>query len=197
LPADRARRGVYTLNPGETVTYPITFTPSQGQGYEGSFAIQDDHGDNVSIQLCGGGGGPEIACQTVPPTPPPIALMLDFGPVAIPDGGAVQSIICTNTGNDITYHGMIDPSAELQVSQSGLTITQPASSFSAQLTQSGLDTPSVSLRSGEQFVVQVAYDPATVTPSGQLETGTLQIQSNASLNPTVFVGLTGDAVTPP
>jgi hypothetical protein len=186
----------YTLNPGDQLTYPITFTPSQGQGYEGSFGIMDDHGVVWNIALLGGGGGPEITCQTVPPTPPPIALMLDFGPVVVPDGGAVQSIICTNTGNDVTIQGMIDPSNELQVAQSGITITQPAGSFSAQLTLAGLDTTEVSLRAGEQFAVQVTYDPAAATPAGQIEMGTLQIQSNATLNPTVFVSLTGDAVAP-
>jgi hypothetical protein len=186
--------GGYKLNPGDQLTYPIVFTPSQGQGYEGSFVIQDGQGDKVSINLCGGGGGPEISCQTVPSTPPPLALMLDFGQVVIPDGGAVQSVICTNTGNDITLGGKVDPTSELQVAQSGLIITQSASSFSAQLTLAGLDTSEVSLRSGEQFVVQVAYDPTAVTPAGELETGTLQIQSNATLNPTVFVSLTGEAV---
>jgi hypothetical protein len=186
--------GPYTLQPGDVLTYPIDFTPSQGQGYAGEFAIVDDHYDNVIIPLSGGGGGPEITCQTVPATPPEIALNLSFGPVVVPDGGSVLSVICTNTGNDITLQGKIDPRAELQVSSGGLTITQPGSSFSAQLFMDGLATTEVSVRAGEQFIVQVAYDPTEVTQSGEEETATLQIQSNAPPSSPVVVLLYGQAV---
>jgi hypothetical protein len=51
LPGDNP----YALNPGDQLTYPIIFTPTQAQQYVGSFAIEDEHNDNVSIQLSGGG----------------------------------------------------------------------------------------------------------------------------------------------
>jgi hypothetical protein len=181
----------YTLSPGDLLTYPITFAPLQGQGYVGEFSVQDDHNDNVKVPITGGGGGPAISCQTLPVSPPPLAL--NFGEVAV-NIGAVLQLVCTNTGNDITIGGKIDPSAELVVYQSGLVINQAGASYTAQLVQSGVTTPQVSLRSGEQFVVQVTYDPEAATPAGQTEQGTLYINSNAVLTPKVTVALTGSGL---
>jgi hypothetical protein len=181
----------YTLNPGDLLTYPITFAPRQGQGYVGEFSVQDDHADNVKVPITGGGGGPAISCQTLPASPPPLAL--NFGEVAV-NIGAVLQLVCTNTGNDITLAGKIDPSAELVVYESGLVITQAGASYTAQLVQSGLPTPQVSLRSGEQFVVQVTYDPEVATPANMPETGTLHINSNAVLTPSVPVALSGSGL---
>jgi hypothetical protein len=193
--------GNYTLNPGDKLTYPITFAPVYGQGYVGDFSVADDHGDNVTVPITGGGGGPAITCQTLPATPPVACSdagvgscsKLDFGEVAV-DIGAALSLVCTNTGNDITIKGRIDPTAELQVLQSGLIFSQAGTSFSAQLFQSGQMTQFVSLRAGEQFVVQVTYDPTVASSSSMPETGTLHIVSNAVLTPSITVLLSGSGL---
>jgi hypothetical protein len=183
--------GGYTLNPGDRLTYPITFTPSQAAGCQGDFSVVDDHGDDITIPLNGGGGGPAIACQTIPASSPPLAL--DFGQVVV-DAGAVLDLVCTNTGNDIVRAGKIDPTSELQIIESGLTIDPPGGSFSAQLLVDGMLTQFVSLRAGEQCVVQVTYDPTSVTPAGQTETATLHIASDAEPPGPVSADLSGQGI---
>ena len=189
--------GAYTLSPGDKLTYPITFAPLLGQGYLGQFAIQDDHGDNVTVPIVGGGGGPAISCETLPASAPVpcngdagSCLDLAFGDVAV-DIGATLSLICTNSGNDITLNGKIDPSAELQVFQAGLLITQPGNSFSASLMVDGLNTSGVALRANQQFVIQVSYNPQVAST---LETATLHIVSNSVLTPSVPVLLSGSGL---
>jgi hypothetical protein len=166
----------YTLNPGDVLTYPITFAPLQGQGYQGQFAVSDDHGDNLTVPISGGGGGPDIACALT---------LVDFGEVAV-GVGDVYTFTCTNTGNDITIGGKISPDAELQVLQSGLTIEQTGTAFSAQLMVDGLATEEVSLRAGQQFQVQVNYDP--VAPNSG-ENAVLDIANNSTIHPLLRIML--------
>jgi hypothetical protein len=185
----------YALQPGQTLEYPITFAPVLGQGYFGSFSVSSDHGDNITIPITGGGGGPAISCVTLPATPPPLAL--DFGYVAV-NIGASLSLLCTNTGNDIYLKGKLDTSGELQIYASDLQITQPGSSYSVQLFNSnGQATGFVSVLSGQSFEITVNYNPIAPTPSGpppQPENGTLLIPSNATLTPSLSVPLIGQAL---
>jgi hypothetical protein len=178
------------LQPGQTLEYPITFAPVLGQGYFGTFSISSDHGDNMTIPITGGGGGPAISCVTLPATPAPLAL--NFGYVAV-NIGASLSLQCTNTGNDIYLKGKLDTSGELQIYASDLQITQPGSSYSVQLLNSnGQATGFVSVLSGQSFQVTVNYDPIAATT--QPETGTLLIPSNATLTPVLTVQLSGQAL---
>ncbi len=179
-----------TMQPGDSLDYPITFAPVLGQGYNGAFAIQSDHSDNITVPITGGGGGPAISCVTLPATPPPLAL--DFGYVAV-NIGATLSLLCTNDGNDIYINGKLDTSGELLVYQSELQINQPASSYSAQLLDEDLQpTGFISARSGQQFEVAVTYNPIAATT--QVEPGTLLIPNNTSLTPVLTVSLGGQAL---
>ncbi len=181
----------YALQPGQTLEYPITFAPTLGQGYSGSFSIPSDHGDSITVPITGGGGGPAISCVTLPATPLP--LTLDFGYVAT-NIGATLSLLCTNTGNDIYLNGKLDTTGELLVYQSELQISQPAASYSAQLMNSDLQaTGFVSAKSGESFEVAVTYDPIAATT--QSENGTLLVPNNTALTPAISVALTGQALT--
>jgi hypothetical protein len=171
----------YALMSGDTLTYPITFKPVLGTGYSGEFAVQDDHGDNLVVPITGNGGGPDIVC-----TPQ----ALDFGLVAA-GIGSMQSVSCTNTGNDIVRAGKIVPSGELQVLSTGLTVVQTSTSFSAQLFIDGLATQEVSLRAGQSFNVQVTYDPAAVTSA---ESGILYMATNSAVTPVVQIDLKGAAI---
>ncbi len=115
----------YSLQPGQTLTYPISFTPVAAQGYSGAFSVSADHGENITIPITGTGGGPQISCVTMSATPPPLSL--DFENVTV-NVGATLSLLCTNTGSDRYLNGKLDTADELVVQQSGLQITQPNAS---------------------------------------------------------------------
>ena len=85
------------------------------------------------------------------------------------------------------------PAAELQVFQSGLAINQPGSSFSAQLFQSGLATPEVSLRAGEQFVVRSPTTPLC-DPAGQARPRRCTSTATPCSRPPFAVALTGSGL---
>jgi hypothetical protein len=174
----------FTLAGDQTLTYPITFAPGQGQTYQGDFAVVSDQGDNDHVPLTGAAGGPSISC---------VPTELDFGTVDV-NVGSTLPVVCTNLGNDrYLPGGKIDVAGELQLFQSNLLINPSGSPFSAQLTVGGAPVTLVSLRARQSATLLVTYDPQS--PSATGDSATLFVQSNDVLHPSVPIRLGGNGVT--
>ncbi len=170
----------FSLAGKQTLSYPITFAPGQGQAYQGDFAVASDQGDNLHVALTGSAGGPSISC---------VPTDLQFGLVDL-GVGATLSVTCTNVGNDrVLPGGKIDVSGELQILQATLPIFPSDAPYTAQLTLDGQETDQVSLLAGQSATILVTYDP--LTAGSAPDAATLFVQSNDVLHPEVPIRLGG------
>ncbi len=167
------------LGPGQSSVFNLTFDPPTSIPYNALLQlVTTDSLSNPSIPLTGFGGGPQISCQ-------PAAL--DFGTVAVA-APVTQQVYCTNVGTDVldASNNPI-PAAELQIAAAGITLAGSAA-YSAHL-----DQPSMGLTAGQTAAIDVTY---AATAAG-MDQGTLTIASNDTVNPSVPVALTGQAISLP
>jgi hypothetical protein len=153
---------------GHELDVPVQFVPTGEALYAGEISVvSNDNLAQVAVPLQGFGGGAAISC-----TPP----ALDFGLVAA-GIGSTQSVLCTNTGTNVTNH----PEAGLLISK--LPITSAA--FNAAIASG---TPPGYLRAGETALLNVAYVPSAATS----DTATLTIESNVTNAP--IINLSGQGI---
>jgi hypothetical protein len=167
-----------SLQPGNTCTFQIGFTPTVTGTFQGQFTITDNS-DSVStaqqvVTLSGTGVPAEPLAQINPAT-------ITFGATVVGATGAPQSVTLQNRG-----------SAALDVGAISITGTN-AADFT--IARSGTTCPIAggTVAANEQCTVAVQFAPQSAASS---ETAVLTFSDNSSTSPQT-VALTGTATNPP
>jgi hypothetical protein len=155
-----------TLNPGQTATLQVRFTPTVAGGAGGQLILRSDAsgGSSTTIALSGTGiaaSNPRLSLSLT---------QLSFGNVTI-NSPATLSLILTSTGSS------------------------PVTVNAASITGTGFTLVSsnlrVTLEPTQSLALQVQFDPQTLGTS----TGSLTISSNSLSGSSTIVALTGTAIT--
>jgi hypothetical protein len=140
-----------TMNPGQTVSVPVTFDPTTGGAVSGAMTIRSNasSGSTMVIALSGTGGSSSTAALTLGSS------SISFGNVTL-NTTSTQSLTLTSSGTAaLTISGA-------SVSGSGFTL-------------SGASFP-LTLNPGQSAVVEVGFGPTTAGAAA----GQIAVTSNAS-----------------
>ena len=167
-----------TLQPDQSITVEITFSPTQIDLDEDWMLIDStsERSPIIRVHLFGRGGGPQI--QVTPPA-------LTFG--AVPLGARGQlDVIVTNAGTD--------PGAPpLRILN--VYVENPADApFGS---DRDLAAKPVVLQAGEQDTIRIGYEPVQATGAGGDDRATLVIVSNDQMVPEVRIPMSGSAFAAP
>jgi hypothetical protein len=155
-----------TLNPGQTATLQVRFTPTVAGGAGGQLILRSDAsgGSSTTVALSGTGiaaSNPHLSLSLT---------QLSFGNITI-NSPATLSLILTSTGSS------------------------PVTVNAASITGTGFTLVSsnlrVTLEPTQSLALQVQFDPQTLGTS----TGSLTISSNSLSGNSTIVALTGTAIT--
>jgi hypothetical protein len=167
------------IPPGQSIEVPVVFTPATTGKFTGELALSTDDANqpNVKIPLTGFGGGAVILCS-------PLGLEFGLNAVGIT---STLSVLCTNIGQNVPDH----PEANLFIPDpnspdQGLTIQNGDQAFQPAFDQ---PFPTAGLAAGQSVKINVTYAPIV----GGVDSDTLIVSSNDSVNPKTSISLSGNA----
>ena len=155
-----------TLQPGQQVSLPLTFTPSSVGSTQGQVILTDDAtGSANTIALTGTGVAAASPSLSISPGG------VDFGDVTVSTNAFKVITLVANGSVPVTVNSVVVAGASFSSAVQGLPRT---------------------LQPSQQMSVQVKFDPAAEGNA----TGTVTVSSNSAGNATSVVSVRGNGVAP-
>jgi hypothetical protein len=163
-----------TLQPGQTVTFNVSFDPTNVGKSAGQLSLATDTGSPVNVSLSGNGEQATVPALTVS------APSLNFGDVQMGSKAELQLTLTSSGTAPVTISSSTIAGQQFQIS----SVAYPA----------GVTGWPATLNPGQQVVLSVAFSPDSVNSF----TGDLALASNASGGAAnIPLSGTGDAVPAP